>query len=69
MKNICLIANFEKTFLFSAALKGIDKKIFWIVVNKTQKNYLSKRFKSSNILYLPKINHQLKKFYREKKKL
>ena len=67
MKNICIIANFEKTFLFSAVLKGIDKKkIFWIVVNKTQKNYLSKRFKTSNILYLPKINQQLKNFIKKK---
>ena len=54
MKNICIIANFEKTYLFSSVLDGIDKKkIFWIVVNKKQKNYLSQKFKKSNIcIYL-----------------
>ena len=60
MKNICIIANFEKTYLFSSVLDGIDKKkIFWIVVNKKQKNYLSQKFKKSNILYLPKVNQKL----------
>ena len=56
MKNICLIANFEKTQLFSEVTKTFDpKKIFWIVYNEKLKNYLSTKFLDKNILYLPKI--------------
>ena len=57
MKNFCIIANFEKTFLFSETVKEINKnKVFWIVVNKKQKNYLLSKFKKTNILYLPKLS-------------
>ena len=56
MKNICLIANFEKTYFFSEVTKTFNpKKIFWIVYNKELKKYLSKKFLGKNILYLPKI--------------
>lgn len=57
MKNFCIIANFEKTFLFSETVKEINKnKVFWIVVNKKQKIYLLSKFKKTNILYLPKLS-------------
>jgi len=60
MKNICIIANFEKTYLFSSILKGVDKKkVYWIVANRKQKNFLYRKFKKSNILYLPKITKNL----------
>ena len=56
MKNICLIANFEKTQLFFEVTKTFNpKKIFWIVYNKKLKNYLLTKFLNKNILYLPKI--------------
>ena len=56
MKNICLIANFEKTQLFSEITKTFNpNKIFWIVYNKKLKRFLSKKFLDKNILYLPKI--------------
>ena len=29
MKNICIIANFEKTYLYSKVLRNIDKKKFF----------------------------------------
>ena len=67
MKNICIIANFEKTYLYSKILEDIDnKKIFWIVVNKRQKKYLSSKFKKKNILYLPKISDQSNDFVNKK---
>lgn len=63
MKNICIIANFEKTYLFSEIVKKLDlNKVFWIVVNQKQKNFLYKKFKISNILYLPKKNEKSSNF-------
>ena len=51
MKNICIIANFEKNlpFFHQFWMVLIKKRFFWIVVNKKQKNYLSQKFKKSNI--------------------
>ena len=58
MKNICIIANFEKTYLYSKILEDIDnKKIFWIIVNKRKNIYQVNSIK--NILYLPKISDNL----------
>ena len=46
MKNICIIANFEKTYLFSEIVKKLDlNKVFWIVVNQKQKTSCIKNLK------------------------
>jgi hypothetical protein len=57
-KNICFVANFEKTFVFDKvldqlALTDTNIQVFWIVVNSKLYSYLKKKNKTVNILYLP----------------
>ena len=57
-KNICFVANFEKTFVFDKiaaklALQHPNVKVFWIVVNSKLYSYLKSQNKAANILYLP----------------
>jgi hypothetical protein len=58
-KNICFVANFEKTFVFDKvadqlSLTDANIQIFWIVVNSKLYSYLKAKNKIANILYLPK---------------
>ncbi|MGM5630000.1 hypothetical protein O2K51_03780 [Apibacter raozihei] len=54
--NICFIANYHKTQFFFEISKYLSEKydinIYWIVVNKSNKNFLEKY--TNNILYLSK---------------
>ncbi len=59
VKNICFVANFEKTFVFDKVADQLilldpNVEIFWIVVNNKLFNFLKTKYKSSNILYIPK---------------
>jgi hypothetical protein len=58
-KNICFVANFEKTFVFDKvvdqlSLTDANVQVFWIVVNSKLYSYLKTKNKIDNILYLPK---------------
>ena len=48
MKNICIIANFEKTYLYSSVLEGIDNKKF----------FGSLLIKNKKIIYLKQIQER-----------
>lgn len=54
--NICFVANFNKTIFFSAVaeiVKSVGKaKIYWIVVNESDAEFLSKSWPESCILKL-----------------
>lgn len=57
MKNICFVANYTKTYFFDALadqLKTKDIGVYWIIVNKGNYDYLSNKYPSENLLYLPK---------------
>ncbi len=55
MKNICFVANYEKTSLFDAvAQKLSDAKIYWIVVNKALYSDLLERYPAETILLIDK---------------
>lgn len=53
--NICFIANYDKTLFFDKVAKRLMKRdkvnVYWIVVNKSNYEYLIKE--SQNVLYLP----------------
>ena len=55
--NICFVANYTKTFFFDAIADNLKKNncnVFWIVVNKGNYDFLSKKYPQESILYLPK---------------
>ena len=55
MKNICFVANYEKTLLFDEVAKKLsDAKIYWIVVNKSLYSYLLKSYPKESILLIDK---------------
>ena len=55
MKNICFVANYEKTILFDEVAKKLsDAKIYWIVVNKLLYKHLSERYPKDTILLIDK---------------
>jgi len=58
MKNICFIANFEKTAFFeSIAQKLLEQKnynIYWLVVNKKQSEKLKLKFGDENVCLINK---------------
>lgn len=58
MKNICFIANYDKTYFFDRIAKELEKEninIYWIVVNDGLNTYLEKDYKKENILYINKL--------------
>lgn len=70
MKNLCFIANFEKTILLKAIANQIKKKtsynIFWIVVNKKLAIDLEQEFGKGNICL---VNKNFEKNYKINKEL
>ena len=55
MKNICFVANYEKTLLFDAVAQKLSHlNVFWIVVNKTLYNSLLENYPKENILLIDK---------------
>jgi hypothetical protein len=55
MKNICFVANYEKTSLFDAvAQKLTATNVFWIVVNKSLYNKLLESYPEDSILLIDK---------------
>ena len=54
-KNICFVANYEKTLLFAkVADKLTDANIFWITVNRTLYQSLAERYPKESILLIDK---------------
>lgn len=56
-KNICFVANYQKTFFFDAiskSLKKLDIEIFWITTSQELLESLSIDYKVENILYIHK---------------
>jgi len=55
MKNICFVANYEKTLLFAkVADKLSNANIFWITVNRTLYKSLTDRYPKETILLIDK---------------
>jgi hypothetical protein len=55
MKNICFVANYEKTLLFDkVANKLSDYTIYWVTVNNLLYEYLLERFPKDRILLIDK---------------
>lgn len=54
-KNICFVANYEKTLLFAkVADKLTDANIFWITVNRTLYDTLTARYPKETVLLIDK---------------
>ncbi|PCJ23216.1 MAG: hypothetical protein COA97_12115 [Flavobacteriales bacterium] len=55
MKNICFVANYEKTLLFDEIAKKMpDYNIYWVTVNHLLYNHLLKNYPKENILLIDK---------------
>ena len=59
MKNICFVANYEKTMLFEKIAKKIPSKIegakvFWITVNRLLYDFLQDKYPKESILLIDK---------------
>lgn len=61
-RNVCFIANYNKTFFFHEIAKKLNEdnfNIYWIVVNEKLKSFLVEKYSESSILYINKEQKNL----------